>query len=56
MEARTGIQHPSPQFILFRQARPLFDPDNWKINPDDLEPLLLQSLRFMLANRCETLL
>ncbi len=44
VEARTGIQHQSPQLILFRQARPLFDLDNWKINPDHLEPLLLQSL------------
>ncbi|WP_027883128.1 monothiol bacilliredoxin BrxC family protein [Meiothermus rufus] len=44
VEARTGIQHHSPQFILFRQARPLFDLDNWKINPDYLEPLLLQWL------------
>ncbi len=44
VEARTGIQHQSPQFILFRQARPLFDLDNWKINPEQLEPLLLQHL------------
>lgn len=44
VEARTGIQHQSPQFILFRQARPLFDLDNWKINPEQLEPLLLQNL------------
>ncbi len=44
VEARTGIKHQSPQFILFRQARPLFDLDNWKINPEHLEPLLLESL------------
>jgi len=44
VEVRTGIQHHSPQFILFRHARPLFDLDNWKINPDHLEPLLIQAL------------
>jgi bacillithiol system protein YtxJ len=44
VEARTGIKHQSPQFILFRQARPLFDLDNWKINPEHLEPLLRESL------------
>ncbi|MCS7067124.1 MAG: thioredoxin family protein [Meiothermus sp.] len=44
VEARTGIQHQSPQLIVFRQARPLFDLDNWKINPEHLEPLLLQAL------------
>lgn len=44
VETRTSIKHQSPQFILFRQARPLFDLDNWKINPDYLEPLLIQSL------------
>jgi len=44
LEARTGIKHQSPQFILFRQARPLFDLDNWNINPEHLEPLLLASL------------
>jgi len=34
VETRTGVKHQSPQFIFFRQARPLFDLDNWKINPD----------------------
>jgi len=42
--ARTGIKHQSPQFIFFRRARPLFDLDNWKINPEYLEPLLQESL------------
>lgn len=44
LEARTGIKHQSPQLILFRQARPLFDLDNWNIHTEQLEPLLMATL------------
>ncbi|MDX2007567.1 MAG: DUF2847 family protein [Meiothermus sp.] len=44
VEELTGIRHHSPQFILFHKAKPLFDLDNFKINPDNLEPLLAQHL------------
>ncbi len=44
VQERSAIQHQSPQFILFRDAKPIFDLDNRKINPDLLEPLLAQSL------------
>lgn len=44
LEARSGIKHQSPQFIVFWEGRPLFDLDNQRINPDLLEPLLLQLL------------
>ncbi len=40
----TGIQHHSPQFILFNKGKALFGLDNWKIIPDHLEPLLAQHL------------
>lgn len=44
VEEVSGIKHHSPQFILFNKAKPLFDLDNFKINPDNLEPLLAQHL------------
>jgi hypothetical protein len=44
LSALAGVKHQSPQFILFWQCRPLFDLDNQRINPDLLEPLLLQWL------------
>ena len=28
---RTGIVHESPQFVLFKEGRPVFDRDNWDI-------------------------
>lgn len=36
---RTGIVHQSPQVILFKKGRPLFDLDNWEITIENLEPL-----------------
>jgi bacillithiol system protein YtxJ len=30
----TGIVHESPQFILFRDAKPVFDRDNWDITDE----------------------
>lgn len=44
VEARTGIKHQSPQLILFKQGIPLFDLDNYSINPEKLAPLLEQYL------------
>ncbi|HZW27652.1 MAG TPA: thioredoxin family protein [Trueperaceae bacterium] len=32
----TGIKHESPQVILFKDGRPVFDRDNWEITPDAL--------------------
>ncbi|HET7293142.1 MAG TPA: monothiol bacilliredoxin BrxC family protein [Vicinamibacteria bacterium] len=31
---RTGIVHESPQLILFREGRPVFDRDNWDITDE----------------------
>ncbi|NLG09870.1 MAG: DUF2847 family protein [Deinococcales bacterium] len=33
---RTGIQHESPQVILFKDGQPVFDVDNWDITPEAL--------------------
>jgi bacillithiol system protein YtxJ len=35
----TGIQHHSPQFILFDHGKPTFDVDNWNITPEALGPV-----------------
>jgi bacillithiol system protein YtxJ len=40
----TGITHHSPQVILFREGRAIFDLDNWDITPQRLEPLFQQHL------------
>ncbi len=37
--ARTGIQHASPQLIVFKDGEPVFDVDNWDITADALEPV-----------------
>jgi len=37
--ARTGIQHQSPQLIVFKDGEPVFDVDNWDITADALEPV-----------------
>ncbi len=34
---KTGIRHESPQVILFREGRAVFDADNWNITPDVLD-------------------
>jgi bacillithiol system protein YtxJ len=31
---RTGIQHESPQLILFKEGKAVFDRDNWDIEAD----------------------
>lgn len=41
---RTRITHHSPQVIVFRDGKPLFDLDNWDITPENLEPLFAQHL------------
>jgi bacillithiol system protein YtxJ len=33
---QTGIRHESPQVILFRDGKPVFDLDNWSITPEAL--------------------
>jgi bacillithiol system protein YtxJ len=38
----TAITHESPQFILFKEGKPIFDVDNWDIVPEALEASLLQ--------------
>jgi bacillithiol system protein YtxJ len=40
--ALTGITHESPQLILFRDGRAVFDKDNWDITPDALQDALRQ--------------
>ncbi|WP_424951397.1 monothiol bacilliredoxin BrxC family protein [Deinococcus sp.] len=37
--ARTGIQHQSPQLIVFKDGEPVFDVDNWDITAEALEPV-----------------
>ncbi len=34
--ALTGIPHESPQLILFKDGRPVFDRDNWDITAEDI--------------------
>jgi bacillithiol system protein YtxJ len=36
----TGIRHESPQLILFRNGKAVFDRDNWDITPEDLRAAL----------------
>jgi bacillithiol system protein YtxJ len=36
----TGITHESPQLILFKQGRAVFDRDNWDIVAEDIERAL----------------
>ena len=40
--ARTGIEHQSPQLIVFKDGEPVFDVDNWNITADVLEPVFEQ--------------
>jgi bacillithiol system protein YtxJ len=35
----TGIQHHSPQLILFKEGQPQFEVNNWDITPEALEPV-----------------
>lgn len=34
----TGLQHESPQVIIFREGQPVFEVNNWDITPDSLSP------------------
>lgn len=38
----TEITHESPQFVLFKDGKPVYDVDNWDIVPEALEAALLQ--------------
>jgi bacillithiol system protein YtxJ len=40
VETLTGIAHESPQLILFKDGKPVFDRDNWDITAEDLEAAL----------------
>ena len=40
VEKLTGITHESPQLILFRDGRAVFDRDNWDITAEDIEAAL----------------
>jgi bacillithiol system protein YtxJ len=42
LAALTGITHESPQLILFRQGKAVFDRDNWAITPESLQAALEQ--------------
>jgi bacillithiol system protein YtxJ len=37
VETLTGVTHESPQLILFKHGRAVFDRDNWDITPEDVE-------------------
>lgn len=37
VEETTGIKHESPQVILFKDGKPVFDRDNWEITPEALD-------------------
>jgi len=34
VEKRSGVRHESPQLLLFRDGKPVFDRDNWDITAD----------------------
>ena len=34
----TGLRHESPQVIVFRDGKPVFEANNWDITPDSLTP------------------
>lgn len=36
----TGIRHESPQLILFKDGKAVFDRDNWDITPEELQAAL----------------
>ena len=36
----TGIQHESPQLILFKDGTPVYDRDNWDITPESISEAL----------------
>lgn len=38
----TGITHESPQLILFKGGRPVFDRDNWDITAEDIQTALAE--------------
>ena len=40
----TGLRHESPQLILFRDGRPVFDRDNWDITRESLAAALGERL------------
>ena len=40
VETLTGIRHESPQFILFRDGKAVFDRDNWDITDEAVEQSL----------------
>lgn len=42
VEELAGITHESPQLILFKQGKPVFDRDNWDITAEDVEAALLE--------------
>jgi bacillithiol system protein YtxJ len=41
----TGITHESPQLILFKDGRPVFDRDNWDITAEDIEAALRENFK-----------
>jgi bacillithiol system protein YtxJ len=40
VEKITGIRHESPQLILFKDGKPVFDRDNWDIDEESLAEAL----------------
>lgn len=50
--ALTGIVHQSPQFILIKNGKPVYDVDNWNITPDALETALNTHLGVVEKKKC----
>jgi bacillithiol system protein YtxJ len=40
LERITGIRHESPQILLFKDGKPVFDRDNWDIDEESLAEAL----------------
>jgi bacillithiol system protein YtxJ len=36
----TGIQHESPQLLLFKDGKAVYDRDNWDITPESISQAL----------------
>jgi bacillithiol system protein YtxJ len=36
----TGVQHESPQLLLFKEGKAVYDRDNWDITPESIAEAL----------------
>jgi bacillithiol system protein YtxJ len=42
--ASTGIAHQSPQYILFRDGKPVFHDSHWRVNQEEMETALTRGV------------